>query len=361
MKSILTLSFVLLLFVSGHQLSGQQPQQTQPRSSDTEEQPAEAVRLSKVVADLYKQGKYDEALPQAKRVVEIEEATFGSADSRVAGALQNLAEIYIAKKASGTAVKTLERAVEIYNNSPGHDSIQAGNAMDRLVTVLCERGEFRKAGPLLERALHIREVSGTDDLKTAEILWTLAKVRVTEQQYKPAEHFFLRSLNLREKKLGPLHPDTIAAMKSFACFQPTTYEPGVSQSKRDSEFTDEEKAISARASCWLYDSDRDCAATFGKSPVKREGVKVLNGRAVKLPTPPYPSEARNARASGSIMIAVLIDEAGKVINAKSVCGGHPALVNAALAAARGAEFSPTQLDGKPVKVQGVVIYNFVAR
>ena len=359
-SGIVTLSFFLLLFLSGQPFGSRQPQQSRQLPTTPENQPEEAVRLSRLVGELYALGKYDEALPQAKRVVEIEEAAFGPSDSRVAVALVNVAELYVAKKDLGSAVKVFQRAVSIYENSPNRDSVQAGIALDRLGTLLYDSGEYKRAGPLLERSLNMSEqASGADDLKIAGILWMLGHVRLREGQYKPAEHLFLRSLGLREKKLGPSHPQTVAAMKSFACFQPNTYERGVSQEQRDSEFTDEEKAISSRASCWLYDFDRDCAATFGKPPVRRDVVKVLNGKAVKLPTPPYPSEARNARASGSILIAVTIDEAGKVIDAKSVCGGNPALVRAALVAARGAEFSPTQVDGKPIKVNGIIVYNFV--
>jgi len=39
--------------------------------------------------------------------------------------------------------------------------------------------------------------------------------------------------------------------------------------------------------------------------------------------------------------------------------GHPLLRGAAEQAARGARFSPTLLSGQPVKVSGVITYNFV--
>ena len=57
---------------------------------------------------------------------------------------------------------------------------------------------------------------------------------------------------------------------------------------------------------------------------------------------------------------VIVDEEGKVIAAQAV-SGHPLLQAAAVKAAREARFTPTLLDGKPVKVQGVITYNFVLR
>ena len=87
---------------------------------------------------------------------------------------------------------------------------------------------------------------------------------------------------------------------------------------------------------------------------------VLNGKATSLPKPPYPAAAKMARASGTVTVQVTIDENGNVISARAV-SGHPLLQAAAVQAARGAKFSPTKLSGQPVKVTGVITYNFVAQ
>lgn len=85
---------------------------------------------------------------------------------------------------------------------------------------------------------------------------------------------------------------------------------------------------------------------------------VVNGKATSLPKPPYPPAARAVRASGAVSVQVLIDENGRVVSANAV-SGHPLLRAAAESAARGARFSPTQLSGQPVKVSGIITYNFV--
>ncbi|MEZ5429035.1 MAG: TonB family protein [Pyrinomonadaceae bacterium] len=84
---------------------------------------------------------------------------------------------------------------------------------------------------------------------------------------------------------------------------------------------------------------------------------VLNGKAVSLPTPPYPAAARAVRAQGAVNVQVIIDENGNVIGASAV-SGHPLLRAAAEQAARQAKFSPTLINGKAVKVTGVLVYNF---
>jgi protein TonB len=86
---------------------------------------------------------------------------------------------------------------------------------------------------------------------------------------------------------------------------------------------------------------------------------VLNGKALHLVQPQYPQIARQAHASGMVVVQVLIDENGNVVAAHAV-SGHPLLQAVAVAAARASRFSPTKLSGQPVKVNGVIQYNFVA-
>jgi TonB family protein len=85
----------------------------------------------------------------------------------------------------------------------------------------------------------------------------------------------------------------------------------------------------------------------------------LNGRAVSLPKPAYPPAAKVVRAEGAVDIQVLINEDGDVISAYAV-SGHPLLRKAATEAARSAKFTPTIVDGSPVRVSGVITYTFVA-
>src|SRR5829696_3598087 len=85
---------------------------------------------------------------------------------------------------------------------------------------------------------------------------------------------------------------------------------------------------------------------------------VLNSEAIILPKPTYPALARQIRLQGSVSVQVLIDETGKVISAKAVAG-HPVLIPEAEKAARQARFSPTTISDQPVKVSGVITYNFV--
>jgi protein TonB len=68
--------------------------------------------------------------------------------------------------------------------------------------------------------------------------------------------------------------------------------------------------------------------------------------------------AKFARVQGKVLVQVLIDERGNVISAKAV-SGPPLLVVDSQRAALQAKFSPTKMNGQPVKVSGMITYNFV--
>ncbi len=90
-------------------------------------------------------------------------------------------------------------------------------------------------------------------------------------------------------------------------------------------------------------------------PIKSEGV--INGKATYLPNPAYPEAAKRVGAFGIVNVQVTIDETGKVISSKAVTG-HPMLRGTAQSAAWQARFSPTLLSKIPVKVTGVIVFNF---
>lgn len=87
---------------------------------------------------------------------------------------------------------------------------------------------------------------------------------------------------------------------------------------------------------------------------------VLNGKATSLPKPEYPAIAREAKASGTVTVEVVVDEEGNVVEAKAV-SGHPLLQSAAVNAARQAKFTPTFVSGEPTRINGYLTYNFVAQ
>ena len=103
-------------------------------------------------------------------------------------------------------------------------------------------------------------------------------------------------------------------------------------------------------------------ATDNEPPPPRRLLKpvsggVLNGMALSLPAPIYPEGARRMRTVGVVEVEVVVDENGKVISARAISGPN-ALRDVAVQAAYRAHFSPTKLSGQPVKITGMINYNF---
>ena len=116
----------------------------------------------------------------------------------------------------------------------------------------------------------------------------------------------------------------------FACFQP---------------------ASAQTASEILTAADKAKVKDFARQ-YKAIPTGIINGRAIKLPTPTCPT---NVDCAGIVKAIILIDENGKVIKAQ-IISGDAAKYEFVLAAARETKFTPT--TDLPLKVAGILVYNF---
>jgi TonB family protein len=92
-------------------------------------------------------------------------------------------------------------------------------------------------------------------------------------------------------------------------------------------------------------------------PIQQVVEKVLDGNAITRVEPIYPPTARMMKAFGTVRVQITISETGSVIDAKAI-SGHQALRSAAVDAAYKWVFKPTTVNGEPIKVQGVLTFNF---
>ena len=85
---------------------------------------------------------------------------------------------------------------------------------------------------------------------------------------------------------------------------------------------------------------------------------VLNSKALLLYQPVYPPSLKTKGIGGTVNVRVLVNESGKVTNARAA-DGHQLLKAAAERAARSCLFSPVNVNGKRVKVSGIIVYKFI--
>ena len=99
------------------------------------------------------------------------------------------------------------------------------------------------------------------------------------------------------------------------------------------------------------------ASADAKNSRKGNAPRVTQGKAINKIQPSYPAIAKAANASGPVSVQILVSETGEVIEANAV-GGHPLLRDAAVQAARGWIFKPTEISGRAVKTRGILTFNF---
>ena len=87
-------------------------------------------------------------------------------------------------------------------------------------------------------------------------------------------------------------------------------------------------------------------------------VSQLCGKAISIPRPAYPEEAKSKKLSGAVQVDVVIDEHGRVIWAKAV-SGPDLLQGVSMKAACRARYSPTLISGRAIKTENTIQYNFV--
>lgn len=100
-----------------------------------------------------------------------------------------------------------------------------------------------------------------------------------------------------------------------------------------------------------------------KSESKKSYPIISCGRCgsepISLEKPEYPKAAKYVMAKGTVNVEILIDENGNIESAKAV-SGHPLLRAESEKAALKTRFKPKKMSGKPVKVRGIIVYNFVS-
>jgi TonB family protein len=93
-----------------------------------------------------------------------------------------------------------------------------------------------------------------------------------------------------------------------------------------------------------------------KAPIK-VGGNVQESKLIHKVEPIYPELALKARVSGKVVLVITVNEGGFVSDVK-VASGHPLLDDAAVAAVRQWQYSPTLLNGQPVPVTASVMVTF---
>jgi TonB family protein len=330
MKTLALLSLTTLLVVN----TLNSPQQPAPQESP---ELKEATTLTDSSIKLFNQGRYDQAIPMAKRALQIREKLLPRTDPRVVDSLSNLGEFYISTQDYKAAIEVFRRILLSQEERFGPGHVNVANTLERLAKLYSAAGNSREAEAAYQRALELREKGfGANSVPVAQTHFALAEFYRARSDAQNSAANYRRALTIFGQVSGIPSPDWERVTEGFYCL-------GYKAQKIDVQKEIEE----------VY---RELGVPLPKSG--SDATSVLNGRAVTLPKPEYPDAARERNLAGMVVVKVEIDESGNVIKARDMCQGPPFLSEAAVAAALTARFTPTKLDGKPIKVIGVIQYNF---
>lgn len=100
---------------------------------------SEADGLDRQVVELYRKGKFDDALPLAERAVAARRLAPGPDGVPLANSLGNLAELLYAKRKHKEAEAALREQLAIYEKAPRGKEERMAGALNRLVCILNDR------------------------------------------------------------------------------------------------------------------------------------------------------------------------------------------------------------------------------
>ena len=251
----------------------------------------EVTNLKQEITRLSQEGRYELAIPAAKRLVEIIKNERGPDDLGTAQALYILGVIShkagddegarldaeqalaIFEKALGQehpqtlqaliavgiiqqflknfgqAETNLARALEISERVHGPFHPDTGQSLNNLAELYRDQGKDDRAEPLLLRALSISEQTlGPEHLQTAKGLHNLAALYVSRKRLKEAQPLYERALSIKEKVLGGEHPDTIATLQQLGLFYRDSLETDKAEQTLSQVFRAYEKVFGPDAS-----------------------------------------------------------------------------------------------------------------
>ena len=307
---------------------------------------AEFERLNAEVVKIYAARKLEEALPLALSAVRAGEQTFGAQHPRLIGPLFNLAAVQLAQEKFGETEATLKRALAIYEQTPSYHAL-AADILDGLGSLRFRAKDYGEAEDYWARAVAASEkVAGPEGAAVAEHVFRLAEFHRVRTGVRKAGPLYVRAIRLWLKSPKENQEKIERAADNYHC--------SLINSALDHAEVAEAMEVVGRMR-----AEAEPKPSPGDSRPTLQGG-VINGKALVKPQPDYPEAARRQRIGGAVAIKITVDEQGRVVEAVPMCA-HPILMKAAQEAALRARFTPTTLNGVPVRVKGLITYRFLLR
>ncbi|MCB1883161.1 MAG: tetratricopeptide repeat protein [Geminicoccaceae bacterium] len=158
---------------------------------------------------LFREERYEEALPYFEEALALAEARFGPSDPGLSVELNNLAEVLRHLGRYDEAEPYYKRALALDESSKGKDEPGLATSLNNLALLYRGQGRYDEAEDLYKRSLDLLERSlGPRDPKVAKTLNNLAVLYQAKGEPKAAMPLIERAAAVAGEALGPNNPTT---------------------------------------------------------------------------------------------------------------------------------------------------------
>lgn len=177
-----------------------------------------AYRASAPIDSLIAEERFAEALPIARRQLEVRARWLSATSLELAGAHHRLGRVEHGLGHYEAAIEHLDRALAIREASLGRDHVRVAETLEMLGQVKKDLGlALEEVMPCYQRALDIRgKAQGRGHPDLAGTWMKIANLYRGRARFDAAVPCFHRALRLRGRLLGPDHPDVAVSHSELA-------------------------------------------------------------------------------------------------------------------------------------------------
>ena len=323
-KFLIITAFLLIPVSAAYTQNPAEPAKTSPEQ-------AELARLDKEMSTAYKGARYDEAINIAQRILALDAKVNGPDGKASANAYFCLGASYNQKEKYSEAADNLQRSLDIYVKKYPAEKGEILDLYNLLGLVFYHRGDNKKAEKMLLQAVALsEELHGPNSRETLEYVGNLSTIYRNLGDNIKGEAYMHRAKIIAGKVYGKESPDYETYFDAYECYANNVYDEKLA------------KAIKERNAAE--------AAANASTDVR------VNGKIISLVKPESPALVSDKYPT-KMIVKVKIDEAGNVIAARVLCGDRR-YEKVSLDAALATKFAPSTLNGTPISIVGVMVYNF---
>ncbi len=168
------------------------------------------------VIRLHGQAKFREALPLARRVVDMRRKLLGQSHPDTASALNNLGELLSGMGEYAEAWSCTQEALAANEKTLGKNHPDTAVRLNNLGGLLARQGNLAAARPYLEQSLSIlRNTRGEDDPDVARMLNNLGSLLQFQGDYAAARPYFEHALGIQKRASGENHQDSVPMLNNL--------------------------------------------------------------------------------------------------------------------------------------------------